>query len=295
MKLLQLSSHVLVQALIDGLLYGGLLALVAVGVTLIFGVMKIINFAHGEFLMVGMYIAYFLVAGAGFNPYLTIVVTIPAVALMGVLIFKGTLSRILSDPPMNQIMLTLGIGMILRNLALLVFHGDVRTIRSEWPDAHFNLGDAVVGTPHVVAFAGAVCAALGIAYVLRRTDIGRGAIAAAQDATAAALVGVSVRRVYMFAFALGSATLGLAASLLVAYQGVTPTAGAYLGIMAFLVTVLGGIRSILGCFLAGLVIGLAADIGAAVFPGTLSQGFTLCIFILVLIFRPQGLLSRRQA
>ncbi len=292
---MQFSGSVILQALADGLLLGAVFALVAVGLTFIWGVLKIVNFAHGEFLMLGLYVAFFLVTYAGFTPYLTILVTVPAVALIGAVIFRSTIRPILSDPPMNQIMLTLGISLILQNVALVAFRGDVRLMKSAWVDTTLSLGSVVVGAPQTVALVGAVLLTVGMWYFLRTTDVGRAVRAAAQNATAARLMGIDVKRIYLLSFALGAATVGLAASLILPFQGVSPTVGLYLGVMSFVVVVLGGMGNLVGCLVAGMLLGLCETVGAAVFPGTLSRGFTLAVFIAFLIFKPQGVLSRRQA
>lgn len=288
-------AQVFTQALVSGVMLGGMFALISIGLTLIWGVMKIINFAHGEFLMLGLYIAYFLVANAGFPPYLTIFITVPAVALIGIFIFKVTINPILKDPVMNLIMLTLGLSLILQNLALVAFKADVLSVRTAWTKRVIDVGGVVISVSQVICLIGAILTTLGIWWFLKSTDVGRAVRAAAQNPAAATLMGIDVPKIYLLAFGLGSATLGLAASLMIPFYYTSPTVGLFLGLIAFIVVVLGGMGNLFGCFLGGLIMGLAESLGAAIFPGSLSRVFSFGIFVLFLIFRPQGVLSRRQA
>ncbi|MHB0980587.1 MAG: branched-chain amino acid ABC transporter permease [Thermoleophilia bacterium] len=288
------SLPVILQALASGLMIGGVFALISVGLTLIWGVMKIINFAHGEFLMIGLYLAYFLVAKAGMDPYLTVFITTPALFLIGIAIFQATIRPILKHPPMNQIMLTLGVSLILQNLALVLFKADVLSIRTGYTGINFTVGGVVVSLTEVIAFVGSVVATLVLYYILKTTDMGRWIRASAQNPTAATLMGIDVRFTYLLAFGIGSACLGVAASLLMPFYYTSPTVGLFLGLIAFVVVVLGGMGNFLGVFIAGLIIGLTESLGAAIMPGSLSRVFTFGIFVLFLLFKPQGILSRRQ-
>jgi branched-chain amino acid transport system permease protein len=292
---LNFSWNVISQALASGLMLGGAFALISVGLTLIWGVMKIINFAQGEFLMVGLYLAYFLVTKGHFDPYLTILVTVPFLFFFGIGTFKLTISPILKDPVMNQIMLTLGLSLIMQNIALVLFKADVLSVRTRYTTMNIHLGSVVISFSTLISFVGAVAATVGIWYFLKTTDAGRSIRASAQNATAATLMGIDVRRTYLLAFGLGTATLGLAGSLMIPFYYTSPTVGLFLSLIMFIVVVLGGMGNLMGCFIGGVIIGLAETVGAAVFPGSLSRVFTFGIFILFLVFRPQGILARRQA
>lgn len=288
------SFELLAQAVVTGLLIGGIFALISVGLSLIWGVMRIINFAHGEFLMIGMYMAYFLTAQWGWDPYLTMIITAPLLFLIGVFIFQITIRPILKDPPMNQIMLTVGLVLILQNLALLFFKADVRTVSTAYTRLNLMLGPVVVRGSQLIAFIGAGLAAFALYLFLQRTDTGRAIRAAAQNRNAAALVGVNVSNTYLLAFGIGSASLGIAASLMISFYYTSPTVGAFFGLIAFVVVVLGGLGNFLGALVAGLIIGLTESIGAALLPGSLSRVLTFGIFILVLLFRPLGIFGGRQ-
>ena len=288
------SRDVILQALASGLMIGGVFALISIGLTLIWGVMKIINFAHGEFLMIGLYIAYFLTT-VGVHPYLTVFITTPALFLIGAGIFQSTIRPVLKDPQMNQIMLTLGISLLLQNLALVFFKADVLSIQSPLKSVLLTVGPVVISLPEIIAFVGSILATAGLYYYLRTTDMGRSIRAAAQNPTAATLMGIDVRWTYLLAFGIGSATLGIAASLLLPFYYTSPTVGLFLGLIAFVVVVLGGMGNFLGAFLGGLIIGLTESLGAAIMPGSLSRVLTFGVFILVLLFKPQGILSRRSS
>ena len=289
------SLDLLAQALVTGILIGGVFALLSVGLTLIWGVMRIINFAHGEFLMVGMYIVYFLVTKGGWDPYVTLLVSVPALFVVGAAIFRLTIQPILAHPSMNQIMLTLGLSLILQNLALVVFRADPLIVQTAYSRVTFNLGPAVVRVPQLIAFGGSGLAAMLLYWFLQKTDAGRAIRAASQNREAAVLMGVDVQRTYLLAFGIGSACLGVAASLMVPFFYTSPTIGLWFGQVAFIVVILGGMGNFMGALVGGQIIGLTEAFGAAILPGTLSRVFTFAIFILVLLFRPQGLFggSRR--
>jgi len=283
------SLDLLAQALVTGILIGGVFALLSVGLTLIWGVMRIINFAHGEFLMVGMYIVYFLVAKGGWDPYVTLLISAPALFVVGVVIFRLTIQPIIAHPAMNQIMLTLGLSLILQNLALVLFSADPLIAQTAYSRITFSLGPAVVRVPQLIAFGGSGLAAVLLYWFLQKTDAGRAIRAASQNREAAVLMGIDVQRTYLLAFGIGSACLGVAASLMVPFFYTSPTVGLWFGQVAFIVVVLGGMGNFMGALVGGQIIGLTEAFGAAILPGTLSRVFTFAIFILVLLFRPQGL------
>jgi len=283
------SLDLLTQALVTGILIGGVFALLAVGLTLIWGVMRIINFAHGEFLMIGMYIVYFLVAKQGWDPYVTLLVSVPALFVVGAGIFRLTIQPILAHPSMNQIMLTLGLSLILQNLALVLFRADPLIAQTAYSRITFSLGPAIVRVTQLIAFGGSGLAAVLLYWFLQKTDAGRAIRAASQNREAAVLMGIDVQRTYLLAFGIGSACLGVAASLMVPFYYTSPTVGLWFGLVSFVVVVLGGMGNFMGALVGGLIIGLTEAVGAAILPGSLSRVFTFAIFILVLLFRPQGI------
>jgi len=284
----------LAQAIVNGLLLGGLFALIAIGLTLIWGVMRIINFAHGEFLMVAMYITFFLVDRAGLNPYLAALITVPALFIVGAAIFRVSIQPVLKDPVMNQILLTLGLSLVLQNVALVLFKATPLFVQTAYTNVNFNLGPVVVQLPKLIAFVGSILAALLLWWFLQYTDMGRAIRAASQNQEAAMLMGIDVRRTYLVAFGIGSACVGLAAPLMISFYYTSPTVGLFFGLIAFVVVVLGGMGNFLGALVGGLIIGLTEAVGAAVLPGSLSRVLTFAIFVLMLLFRPEGIFGRRQ-
>ncbi|HJW82680.1 MAG TPA: branched-chain amino acid ABC transporter permease [Anaerolineae bacterium] len=288
------SIELLAQAVVSGILIGGIFALISVGLSLIWGVMRIINFAHGEFLMIAMYIAYLLTARLGWDPYLTVLITAPALFLVGAVIFQLSIRPILSHPSMNQIMLTVGLSLILQNLALVVFKADVLTTQTAYTRLTFMMGPVVVRVSQLIAFGGSALSAVLLYWFLRKTDTGRTIRAAAQNRHAAVLVGINVRRTYLLAFGIGSACLGVAASLMVPFYYTSPTVGLFFGLIAYVVVVLGGLGNFLGALVAGLIIGLTESVGASLLPGSLARVLTFGIFVLALLFRPQGIFGGKR-
>ena len=288
------SIELLAQAVVSGILIGGIFALISVGLSLIWGVMRIINFAHGEFLMIAMYIAYLLTARLGWDPYLTVLITAPALFLVGVVIFQLSIRPILSHPSMNQIMLTVGLSLILQNLALVVFKADVLITQTAYTRLTFMMGPVVVRVSQLIAFGGSALSAVLLYWFLQKTDTGRTIRAAAQNRHAAVLMGINVRRTYLLAFGIGSACLGVAASLMVPFYYTSPTVGLFFGLIAYVVVVLGGLGNFLGALVAGLIIGLTESVGASLLPGSLARVLTFGIFVLVLLFRPQGIFGGKR-
>jgi branched-chain amino acid transport system permease protein len=289
-----LSFPLLAQAFVTGVMLGGVFALIATGLTLIWGVMGIINFAHGEFLMLGMYIAYFLAAKTGLDPYLTILVTVPALFLIGAGIFRVNIQPVLKDPIMNQILLTVGLMLVLQNLALVLFTATPMSFANPYNTTTFHVGPVVIPLSNLLGLVGSLLGVAILWWFLQYTDMGRAIRAASQNREAATLMGIDVRRIYLVAFGIGSACVGLAASLMISFYYVSPMVGAFLGLVAFVVVVLGGMGNVLGALMGGLTIGLSETMGAAILPGSLSRVLTFAIFVLVLLFRPQGIFGRRQ-
>jgi branched-chain amino acid transport system permease protein len=289
-----LSLPLLAQAFVTGLLLGGVFGLIATGLTLIWGVMRIINFAHGEFLMVGMYIAYFVAAKGGIDPYLTILITVPALFVFGALIFRVNIQPVLKDPVMNQILLTVGLMLVLQNLALVLFSGTPLSLENPYNRVTFEVGPLIVPLSNLLGFVGSLLGVGVLSWFLKYTDLGRSIRAASQNPDAATLMGIDVRRTYLVAFGIGSACVGLAAPLMVTFYYVSPLVGSFLGLVAFIVVVLGGMGNALGALVGGIIIGLSETMGAAILPGSFSRVLTFAIFVLALLFRPQGILSRRR-
>jgi branched-chain amino acid transport system permease protein len=284
-----LSGGLLLQAVVSGLLLGGVYGLVASGLTLIFGVLRIINFAHGAVMMLGMYASYWLWVGTGLDPYASVFLTAPLFFVLGVGIERLVIEPNRAAAEHNQLLLTLGLALFLENLALVLWQGDFRTLRVPYASASFVIGEALVEVSRLVAAGGAVLIALALFFFLRRTDVGKAIRALSEEREGAMLVGIDVGRIRSVAFGIGSACVAVAGALITPFFYIAPDVGESFNIMAFVVVVLGGMGNFLGALLGGLIVGLAESLGAALLPGSLKQFVVFVIFVLVLLFRPEGL------
>lgn len=280
------------QAAVSGLLIGGVYALVALGLTLIFGVLRIINFAHGTLMMLGMYATFFLWTLLGVDPYASVLLVGPAFFLLGVLIERVVIAPNRGAPESNQLLLTLGLALFLENAVLAAFRADPRSLQLPYRLPALLLGEAVVNLPRLIAFAASVALAGLLGLFLRYTDTGKAIRAAAEEREGALLMGIDVRRLDAIAFGLGAALAAVAGSLVTPFLYVAPDVGDVFNILAFVIVVLGGMGSFVGALLGGFVVGLAESLGAAVLPGSLKQLPIFALFVLVLLFRPTGLLGR---
>jgi branched-chain amino acid transport system permease protein len=282
-------SGLLLQAVVSGLLLGGVYGVVASGLTLIFGVLRIINFAHGAVMMLGMYASYWLWVWLGVDPYLSVLVTAPAFFVLGMGIQRVVIEPNRAAAEHNQLLLTLGLALFLENLALVLWQGDFRTLRVPYANASFVIGDALVEVSRLVAAGGAVLIALALFVFLRRTDVGKAIRALSEEREGAMLVGIDVARIRAVAFGIGSACVAVAGALITPFFYIAPDVGESFNIMAFVVVVLGGMGNFIGALVGGLIVGLAESLGAALLPGSLKQLVVFVIFVLVLLFRPEGL------
>jgi branched-chain amino acid transport system permease protein len=284
-----LSGGLLLQAVVSGLLLGGVYGLVASGLTLIFGVLRIINFAHGAVLMLGMYASYWLWVWASLDPYASVFLTAPLFFVVGAAIQQIVIEPNRAAAEHNQLLLTLGLALFLENLALVLWQGDFRTLRVPYANASFVIGEALVEVSRLVAAGGAVLIALALFFFLRLTDVGKAIRALSEEREGAMLVGIDVGRIRAVAFGIGSACAAVAGALITPFFYIAPDVGESFNIMAFVVVVLGGMGNFLGALLGGLIVGLAESLGAAFLPGSLKQFVVFVIFVLVLLFRPEGL------
>lgn len=284
-----MDATILLAATINGLLIGGIYTLVASGLTLIYGVLHIINFAHGSLLMLAMFGVYFLLTKLGVDPYLSLVVMVPAMFALGYVLYRGLIGRLAHGKDENILLITLGLSILIENLALMFFKGDTRTISVSYSDRMVELGPLLLSFPKIVSFVAAMvlCALLGL--FIQRTDTGRAIRAVAKERMGARLVGIDVDRVFAISYGIGLATLGAAACLLMPIFYVSPTTGHVFVIVAFTVVVLGGMGSFFGAVVGGLIVGLTESFGGLFLGESLGQIGISLIFILILLLRPQGL------
>jgi len=279
------------QAIVNGLQLGGVYSLMALGLSLIFGVMRVINFAHGDMMVWGMYLSFWLFTTLGVDPYLSILVTATVVFLLGAAIQRGLVTRILDAPHEMQILLMLGVALILENTALMAFGPDPRRVNTSYALSTFWLGPIVFDLPRTLTFVVALALALGLYLFLKRTDLGRMIRAAADNRTGALLVGTDILKVFTLAFGIGAGCVGAAGSLMTPFLPFTPSTGLALTLASFNVVIIGGMGSLLGAFVGGLLVGVSESLGAVLLVPSLKEIVTFVLLVLILLFRPQGLLG----
>jgi branched-chain amino acid transport system permease protein len=286
---------VLLQATVTGVLLGGVYGLVAMGLSLIFGVLGVVNFAHGSIVAVGLYSSFVLVDSAGIDPYVALPIVVLLLFGLGVLVQGGLLRKTLGQPLENQLLLTVGLSILIQNVLLLIFNPTPRVIRVGYVQQNINVFGATASLSRIIAFVAAMGIGLLVWLLLTRSSLGTAIRAVAQNRTGAALVGVNVRRIYLIAFGLGTACAGAAAALILPFLAITPLAGEPFTIIAFITVVLGGLGNVVGALVAGLFIGLTYELGGLLLPGQDKLLLVFILFVLVLLFRPQGLFGRDEA
>lgn len=280
------------QLIINGLLLGGIYALISVGLTLIFGVLEIINFAHGEFLMLGMYASFWLFQLLGVDPYLGLLIVIPSFFLVGLAVQRIIIQPIIDAPPLNQIFATVGLSIVLQNAALFFWKADYRTVRTDYSSLVLKAGDLMISFPRLVAFVLALTMIAALLIFLKKTYTGKAITALAQQRRAAMLMGININRTYQIAFGIGIACVGAAGAMLIPIYYAFPTVGALFVLIAFVVVILGGYNSLVGALVGGLIIGLVEAFSGFFLSPHLKEAVYFVIFILILLFRPTGLFGR---
>jgi branched-chain amino acid transport system permease protein len=278
---------------LNGITTGAVYALIALGLTLIYGVLHIINFAHGASLMVALYGVYFLKEKLGIDPYMALPLMVPAMFALGYLLQRGVINRASHGKDENILLVTLGLSIVLENLALLFFKSDTRNIETAYTLTTVNIGPAMIALPKLVAFAGALVVSSVLLAVMRYTDLGRAIRAVAKEKHGARLMGIDVDHVYAMCFGIGLACLGAAACFLLPAYYVNPLVGSGFVLVAFTIVVLGGMGSFVGALVGGLLIGVVESVGGLYLGESLGQVGIFAIFIAVLLFRPQGLFGAR--
>ena len=287
---------VFVQTLVSGVLIGGLYALIALGMTLIFGVMRIINLAHGELLMIGMYTCFWLFNCWGVDPYVSIIVSVPLLFFLGLFLQRFIISPVIKAkaPEENQILLTAGIGLVLTNIALLIFSPNYYTVLTSYSNANVIIKNISISLPMLWNFLIAVGITGLLSLFLLKTDLGTSIRATAQNDESAVLMGINTDRIMNITFGVGCALVGAAGTLFMPLYYVFPFIGGIFTLKAFIVVVLGGMGSATGAIVGGITLGVAESLGAAYISTGLKDVIGFVIFVLVLIFKPSGLVGRTR-
>ncbi len=281
------------QSLVNGLLFGGVYSLMAVGLSLIFGVMRVINFAHGDMMVWGMYLAFLLNLYLGLDPYLSFILCAAVLFAAGLAIQRGLVNRILDAPHEMQILLMLGVALVLENAALVLFGPDTRRVTTTLGASALWIGPLFLDVPRLLTFAFSIAISLALWLFLFRSDLGRTIRAASDNPVGALIVGSDVNRIYTVAFGVGAACVGAAGALTASFLPFSPAAGLSLTIASFNIVIIGGMGSLLGAFLGGLLVSVAESIGAVVLAPSLKEVVSFSLLILILLFRPSGLFGRR--
>ncbi len=287
--------EIFIQSLISGVLIGGVYALIGIGLTIIFGVMRVINFAHGDLLMLGMYATFYLFTAGKIDPFVSILITIPMMFLVGALLQKYLINRILGALPQNQILLTIGLGLVMSNSIMLAFTSDYKILTTTYSSSSFHLFGISISTPLAISFAITAAITIALYWFLLKTDTGQAIRATAQDREAAQLMGINVKRMSIIAFGLGAALAGTAGALISPTYYIFPQVGSTFTLKAFVITVLGGMGSIVGATVGGVLIGVAESVGGVYLGSGWKEVIVFVLFLLVLLFKPSGLFGKSSA
>ena len=284
----------LLQALLDGLMLGGVYAVISIGLTLVFGVVAIVNFAQAQFLMVGMYVAYFAWKYLGLDPLLGSLLSFAAVFALGYAVQHQLIRRALKAPEVAQIFLTVGLLIVLENLALVCFGSEFKSVQTPYQNESVEFAGLLISLPYAIAFAASVLAGLAVWWLLAKTWWGRSVRATAQDAMAARLMGIDPDRIYRLAFGLGVGLTAFGGAIILPYLTVSPAVGEQFGVLMFTVVVLGGLGNVLGAVVGGLAVGVIQSLSGLFLPLQLQNIVLFTVFIATLALRPEGLLRRRS-
>jgi branched-chain amino acid transport system permease protein len=287
-----MSLEILLQTLASGLLIGLIYALVAIGLTIIFGVMDIVNFSHGEFLMFGMYSSFWLYSLYALDPIFTLPLTALFLFGLGVIVYKLVISKITNSPMVSQLFTTFGMMLLFRGIAQFLWKPDFRTVDKSVVNGNLVIAGIQIGLPQVVAGVGAILVTIGVYLFITRTRAGAALEATAADKDAARLMGIDSQKMFALAWGLGAACAGVAGGLLSTFFPIFPEVGANFILIAFVVVVLGGFGSIVGALIAGVLVGVIEVMGGFLLGPQYKMAIVLALFLAVLMFRPKGLLGK---
>ncbi len=288
-----LSPVILIPAILNGLLTGAVYALVALGLTLIYGVLHIINFAHGALLSAAMFAAFFAFRLLGLDPYIAILLLAPAFFVIGYLLQRFVIGPASHGDDRNMLLVTLGLAVLIENALLFAFRADTRTIDLPYAFRTIDFGFTFLSVPRVIGFATVLFVALALWALMTLSDTGKAIRAVAREKLGAQLAGIDVAHVYAMTFGLGTACVAVAACLLMPTYYVNPTAGEAFVLVAFTIVVLGGMGSVAGALIGGLVVGVVESLSGLFLGESLGQIGIFLVFIAVLLVRPTGLFGAK--
>ena len=291
-----MSPLVIFQALIDGFLIGGVYATIGLGLSLAYGVMGVVNWAHGESLMVAMFISFLLTKYAGFDTYLTAFVTIAVLGALGYFLQKTVFNRLVNrgkNAWRDILLFTAGLGLVFSSGFNMIFGAEVKSVMTRY-SGMLQLGEMMVSKPKLISFVLAAIICIGLYILIQRTDMGRSLRATAQDRNTAQLMGVNANRVYCICFAISLALVGFSGALLTPFYSVSPYVGASFSFKSFIIVALGGKGNIPGTMVAGLLIGIIEKFFGVFLGDNIAQIFIFVLFIVILLVKPDGLLAKRK-
>lgn len=287
-----------IQTLIDGLLLGGVYATVAVGLSLCFGVMRVVNWAHGALLMMAMYLTYYLVTLAGIDVYLCCIITGAVMFGVGYFLQKTLFYKLIvrekEREPVNVLLFTSGLGTALTSLALILFGGFALQAQTAYTGKSIHLGPYIVSQTKLISFVIAIACTFALFIFLQKTETGRAMRATSQNRTVARLMGINEKKIYCLAMGISQAMVGISAALLISFYPVSNAVGQLFSFKSFIVVVLGGKGSIMGCLLGGLVVGVIEKLFGTLFNDAISQITLFALFVLILLFKPSGILGKEK-
>ena len=281
----------LLQQIVNGLLIGFMYSLIAIGLTLIWGVMNIVNFAHGDFLMIGMFTSFWLYTLYGLDPLFSIPIVTVLLFILGLLIYRFIVSKVMRGPMLAQLVVTFGVSIFLANLAVFLWTPDFRLIEKPLLSGTWDIGDVKLSIPKFVASIGSMIASLFLFLFLKKTKTGKAILATEMDREAALLMGINTDRINSISFALGAALVGVAGAFLSTYYYIYPQVGGTFGLIAFCVVALGGFGSIEGAFIAGIMVGIAQTLGGFFYDPAYKYAIVFLIYLITVWIKPEGLLG----
>jgi branched-chain amino acid transport system permease protein len=287
-----MTAEVLLQGIVSGLLMGLVYALIAAGLSLIFGLMEIVNFAHGEFLMLAMFSTYWAWALWRLDPIISLPLTAAALFLLGVATFFGLIRWIIGAPMLAQIFATFGLAIFLRSAAQALWGVDFQLVKDPLIQGRISLGGLFIGLPQLAASVGALLAFVFLHWFISRTEMGLALQATAQDRQAASLMGINTQRMFALGWGIGAACVGVAGALLTIFFYVFPDVGSSFALLAYVTVALGGFGNVPGTLVAGVVVGLIETLSGLLIAPALKYVAVFLVYLLVVLWRPQGLFGR---